>query len=169
MSRLRIAVLHAIPNTSHYGYIGINYEDVIHYILRQVTVILCHRRFLAEPRIFDYMENSGLKYWWPIVVKHPDSSAKMFSKKVSVTYTPFLWYVKGPEPKILEFIEDSVESHRPDKTLHHWTQSADGRPCHIQNGYPDDVVLDPLLGTGTTAIAALKLNRRFIAKEALVD
>jgi DNA methylase len=93
----------------------------------------------------------------------------MFSKKVSVTYTPFLWYVKGPEPKILEFIEDSVESHRPDKTLHHWTQSADGRPCHIQNGYPDDVVLDPLLGTGTTAIAALKLNRRFIAKEALVD
>ncbi|MFY9871679.1 MAG: DNA methyltransferase [Candidatus Nitrosopolaris sp.] len=27
---------------------------------------------------------------------------------------------------------------------------------------PNDVVLDPLLGTGTTAIAALKLNRRFV-------
>ncbi|MFZ0225005.1 MAG: DNA methyltransferase, partial [Candidatus Nitrosopolaris sp.] len=27
---------------------------------------------------------------------------------------------------------------------------------------PNDFVLDPLVGTGTTAIAALKLNRRFI-------
>ena len=90
-------------------------------VLKEGGSLVMYVGHYASPQIFDYMENTGLKYWWPIVVKHPDSSAKMFSKKVSVTYKPLLWYVKGPEPKILEFIEDSVESHRPDKTLHPWT------------------------------------------------
>lgn len=49
----------------------------------------------------------------------------MFSKNVIVTYKPILWFTKGPRPKILGFIEDSVESQRPDKTLHTWTQSTD--------------------------------------------
>ncbi|MGB6590053.1 MAG: DNA methyltransferase, partial [Candidatus Nitrosopolaris sp.] len=34
---------------------------------------------------------------------------------------------------------------------------------------PNDVVLDPLIGTGTTAIAALKLNRRFIGIDASAE
>ena len=49
----------------------------------------------------------------------------MFAKNVIVTYKPLLWFVKGNKPKILEFIKDSVESKRPDKTLHLWTQSTD--------------------------------------------
>lgn len=75
---------------------------------------------------------------------------------------PLLWYAKGPRPKILEFIKDSVESKRPDKTLHLWIQSTDEAEHVISKLTNPNVVLDPLIGTGTTAIAALKLNRRFI-------
>jgi DNA modification methylase len=124
----------------------------------------------ALPQIFNYMKNSGLKYWWQIVVTHPGSSARMFSRNVSVTYKPLLWYAKGPEPKILGYIEDSVESQRPDKTLHQWIQSTDEAEHVISKlTNPNDVVLDPLIGTGTTAIAALKLNRRFIGIDASAE
>jgi hypothetical protein len=79
----------------------------------------------ALPQIFDYMENSGLRFWWVIMVKHTGSSARMFSKNVIVTYKPLLWFTKGDKPKTFEFIKDSVESERPDKRLHPWTQSID--------------------------------------------
>ncbi|MGA8082666.1 MAG: site-specific DNA-methyltransferase [Candidatus Nitrosopolaris sp.] len=139
-------------------------------VLKECGSLVMYAGHYALPQIFDYMKKSGLEYWWEIVVTHPDSSAKMFSKKVSVTYKPLLWYVKGPEPKILEFIKDSVESKRPDKTLHLWIQSTDEAEHVISKlTNPNDVVLDPLIGTGTTAIAALKLNRRFIGIDASAE
>ncbi|MFZ0513105.1 MAG: DNA methyltransferase [Candidatus Nitrosopolaris sp.] len=68
--------------------------------------------------------------------------------------------------KTFEFIEDSVESHRPDKTLHRWAQSTVEAEYIISNlTIQNDVVLDPLTGTGTTAVSAIKLNRRFIGIE----
>ena len=94
----------------------------------------------------------------------------MFSKNVIVTYKPLLWFTKGPRPKILGFIEDSVESHRPDKTLHTWTQSTD-EAMHVISKLTveNDVVLDCLMGTGTTAIAAINLKRRFVGIEENAD
>ena len=124
-------------------------------VLNEGGSLVMYAGHYALPQIFDYMKNSGLKYWWQIVVTHPGSSARMFSRNVSVTYKPLLWYAKGPRPKILEFIKDSVESKRPDKTLHLWIQSTDEAEHVISKlTNPNDVVLDPLLGTGTTAIAA---------------
>ena len=131
--------------------------------LKEGGSLVMYAGHYALPQIFEYMKNSGLKYWWEIVVTHPGSSARMFSRNVSVTYKPLFWYAKGPRPKILEFIKDSVESKRPDKTLHLWIQSTDEAEHVISKlTNPNDVVLDPLIGNGTTAIAALKLNRRFI-------
>ena len=139
-------------------------------VLKEGGSLVMYAGHYALPQIFDYMKNSGLKYWWEIVVTHPGSSARMFSRNVSVTYKPLLWYAKGPRPKILEFIKDSVESKRPDKTLHPWIQSTDEAEHVISKlTNPNDVVLDPLIGTGTTAIAALKLNRRFIGIDASAE
>ena len=138
--------------------------------LKEGGSLVMYAGHYALPQIFDYMKNSGLKYWWEIVVTHPGSSARMFSRNVGVTYKPLLWYAKGPRPKILEFIKDSVESKRPDKTLHPWIQSTDEAEHVISKlTNPNDVVLDPLIGTGTTAIARLKLNRRFIGIDASAE
>jgi site-specific DNA-methyltransferase (adenine-specific) len=139
-------------------------------VLKEGGSLVMYAGHYALPQIFDYMKNSGLKYWWLIVVKHPGSSARMFYQNVITTYKPLIWFVKGTKPKILEFIEDSVESHRPDKTLHPWTQSTDEAE-HVLSKVttPKDVVLDCLMGTGTTAIAAMKLNRRFVGIEKNAD
>jgi DNA modification methylase len=123
----------------------------------------------ALPEIFDSMENSELTWWWQIMVKHTGRRARMFSKHVDVTYKPLLWFVKG-KPKILGFFEDSVESQPPDKSLHPWTRSTVEAEYVISKfTFENDVVLDPAMGTGTTGIAALKLNRRFLGIERNAD
>ena len=104
------------------------------------------------------------------MVIHTGPSARIFYKKVVATYKPLLWYFKGSEPKILEFIRDSVESKPPDKSLHPWAQSPVEAECVISKlTIPNDVVLDPAMGAGTTGIAALKLKRRFVGIELNVD
>ena len=82
----------------------------------------------------------------------------------------FFGTLRGSEPKILEFIRDSVESKPPDKSLHPWAQSPVEAECVISKlTIPNDVVLDCTMGTGTTGIAALKLKRRFVGIELNVD
>jgi tRNA G10 N-methylase Trm11 len=87
----------------------------------------------------------------------------MFYKNIIPTYKPLLFFAKGTEPKTLEFMKDSFQSQRPDKTMSPLVQSTEDAEymmsyLTIQN----DVVLDPLMGTGTTGIAAIKLNRKFV-------
>ncbi|MFZ0512485.1 MAG: DNA methyltransferase, partial [Candidatus Nitrosopolaris sp.] len=139
-------------------------------LLKEGGSLVMYAGHYALPQIFHYMENSGLRFWWVIMVKHTGSSARMFSKNVIVTYKPLLWFTKGDKPKTFEFIKDSVESERPDKRLHPWTQSIDEPEYIISNlTNPNDDVLDPLMGTGTTAIAAIKLKRRFVGIEKNAD
>jgi DNA modification methylase len=50
-----------------------------------------------------------------------------------------------------------------EKTLHHWQQSLDGFTEIVQRfTEPGDLVVDPFLGSGTTALACLQLGRRFV-------
>jgi DNA modification methylase len=117
-------------------------------------------------QVIQFMKSRGLTHWWEIAIIHTGSSARMFSKKVIVTWKPLLWFVKGTKPKTFEFIKDSVESQPPDKTLHPWTQSTvEAEHIISKLTIQNDVVLDCLMGTGTTAIAAINLQRRFVGIE----
>jgi DNA modification methylase len=139
-------------------------------MLKEDGSLVMYARHYALPEIFDYTKNSGLKYRWQIVVIHTGSLARMFSNTLIVTYKPLLWYFKAPEPKILESIKDSVESKPPDKSLHPWAQSTvEAEHVISKLTIPNDVVLDCTMGTGTTAIAALKLKRRFVGIEQNAD
>jgi DNA modification methylase len=117
-------------------------------------------------QVIQFMKSKGLTHWWEIAIIHTGSSARMFSKKVIVTWKPLLWFVKGTKPKTFEFIKDSVESQPPDKTLHPWVQSpVEAEHVISKLTIQNDVVLDCLMGTGTTGIAALNLKRRFFGIE----
>lgn len=119
----------------------------------------------ALPELFEYLKKSELTYRWQIVVMHAGLSARMFSN-ILPTYKPLLWYFKGSQPKVLEFIKGSVQSKPPDKSLLPWTQSPVEAEYVISKlTIPNDVVLDCTMGIGTTGIAALKLKRRFVGIE----
>jgi 16S rRNA G966 N2-methylase RsmD len=63
---------------------------------------------------------------------------------------------------------DFIESTRPetDKALHEWEQSTVEAEYIIKNlTWENQTVLDPMMGSGTTGIAASRLKRRFIGIE----
>jgi len=54
----------------------------------------------------------------------------------------------------------------PDKILHEWIQSPVEAEHIIKNlTLKNQIILDPMMGTGTTGVAAIKLNRKFIGIE----
>jgi hypothetical protein len=94
----------------------------------------------------------------------------MHGRGVYVHCKPLLWYVKGERRRegCSKSFPDFVQSERPEKVLHgkSWEQSPVEAEymldaCSVEN----QIVLDPMMGSGTTGIAALKLNRNFIGIE----
>ncbi|HJT83162.1 MAG TPA: DNA methyltransferase [Nitrososphaeraceae archaeon] len=80
-----------------------------------------------------------------------------------------MWYVKGEKPNdlvISNTIGDYIESAPPSKIEHDWQQSTIEAEYVIKNlTIENQTVLDPMMGSGTTGIAALNLNKRFIGIE----
>jgi 16S rRNA G966 N2-methylase RsmD len=131
------------------------------------------------PTILNLLSNGlHMRYWWTICVKHTGRHASMFQKGVFVHWKPLLWFVKGtlsddlkrvswPPMKWLDSIDDYIESKQPDKILHEWEQStveAEYIISKLTVG-ENQIVLDPFMGSGTTGIAALRQNRKFIGIE----
>ena len=80
-----------------------------------------------------------------------------------------VWYIKGDRINdlvISNTIGDYIESVAPLKIEHEWQQSPVEANYIIKNlTLVNQTVLDPMMGSGTTGIAALKLNRKFIGIE----
>ncbi len=114
-------------------------------------------------------DNVGLKYWWTLAVKHSGNHTKIYPRHVFAEWKPLLWYVKGEranELVISNTIGDYIESTPPLKIEHEWQQSTVEAEYIIKNlTIEKQLVLDPMMGSGTTGLAALKLNRRFIGIE----
>src|SRR5215217_6316759 len=93
--------------------------------------------------------------------------------KVFVLWKLLLWFIKGdklsdcyPITAINDYLYDYVESKPPEKLLHPWEQST-VEAIHIikKLTLENQIVLDPLMGSGTTGISALTLKRKFIGIE----
>jgi DNA methylase len=68
------------------------------------------------------------------------------------------------------FIHDVIESKPPSKSLNDWAQSTVEAEYLISKlTVENQVVFDPMMGTGTTGIAALKLKRQFLGIEKDVE
>ena len=93
---------------------------------------------------------------------------KLLSNGIEVSWKPLLWFIKGKRRAkgCDKTISDFIESKPPNKDLHEWAQSpVEARhvidACTVEN----QIVADFFMGSGTTGIAALKLNRKFIGFE----
>ncbi len=115
-------------------------------------------------KIIIIMEKVGLKFHWPLVIKHTGPSASVFGKKVLVGCKIMLWFVKGKYEG--EFVSDIKESKFQGKELHEWAQSTVESDYYIKYmTIPNEIIYDPFMGSGTTGISAKKLNRQFIGCE----
>ncbi len=120
----------------------------------------------AIPQVIDMMESAGLKYWWTIAVILEGSFARHYPRKVSIKWKHLLWFVKGDTTNAVDFISDAINSIRPSKTMHEREQSTiEAEHVISRLTVENQTILDPMMGSGTTGAAALKLKRRFIGIE----
>ena len=107
-----------------------------------------------------------LRFWWCGGMLHT-TLKRLAGKWVCIQGKPMLWYVRerrrvGDTQCPIDYMEGGGK----DKRFHAW-----GQPVHWFKHWierltnPGDLVVDPFIGGGTTAVAAVELGRRCIGAE----
>jgi 16S rRNA G966 N2-methylase RsmD len=104
-----------------------------------------------------------LNYYWQGIVRHKGAGAKIFSRKLRTNYKPVVVYQKGDLQPQESFVSDVVEGAGREKDAHDW-QQAEAEAAELLERFtePNDTVLDPMCGSGTTGVAALRSHRRAV-------
>lgn len=120
----------------------------------------------AIPEVIEIMRRTGLTYWWTIAIILSGSFAKYYPRHVSIKWKPLLWFVKGDKLSTTDFLSDVIISDTPSKALHEWEQSPiEAEHVISRLTVEGQTVFDPMMGSNTTGLAAIKLNRKFIGIE----
>lgn len=115
------------------------------------------------PKVLRMLEQY-LAYHWTIAYETPGGQAAMIHhRNVNTFWKPVFWFVKGKYEG--DWRGDVVVSNvnENDKRFHDWGQSESGIGKLVADyTLPGNLVLDPFVGGGTTAVACVRLGRRFI-------
>lgn len=117
------------------------------------------------PEILERMlDNSRLSYHWTLAYLTPGGQAvQLWQRKVNTFWKPILVFTNGDYDG--EWLGDVTKSdvNDNDKNHHHWGQSESGMADLITRlSKPGQLVCDPFLGGGTTAVVCHDLGRRFV-------
>lgn len=109
-----------------------------------------------------YALNCELEYVWMGALVTPGAHNQVQQRHIRSAAKPLLFYSAGtyePGP----WIDDSYVSEQRSKDDHVWQQSLGAATYFIERlTGPGDLVADPFLGSGTTAVACRDLGRRFV-------
>lgn len=145
------------------------YEDlavIAHDVLKEGCSLVTYVGHYTIPKVIDIMENAGLTYWWPIAVVLSGSFATHYPKQVTIKWKPLLWFVKGANLSTTDFLSDVIKSDTPTKIIHKWEQSmVEAEHIISRLTMEGQTVFDPMMGSGTTGIAAIQNNRKFMGIE----
>jgi len=102
-----------------------------------------------------------LDYNWTISYDTPGPATKIWQRKVLSHWKPVYMFTKGKYKG--DVFDDKVKSDAPDKYHHEWGQSESGF-AQLVNKFtlPNQLILDPFCGAGTTGVVAVGSGRRFI-------
>lgn len=105
----------------------------------------------------------NLAYHWTLAYLTPGGQAvQLWQRKVNTFWKPVLIYVNGDYTGA--WLGDVTRSdvNDNDKQHHHWGQSESGMADLIERvTKPGQLIVDPFLGGGTTAVVAHDLGRKF--------
>ena len=112
------------------------------------------------PDVYDALQ-SELEYFWQCVVVHEGGGARVWPRNIRTNYKPVLVFAKPPVEKLDGLGHDVIEGGGREKGDHEWQQAtAEAADLIDQLTEPNDRILDPMCGSGTTGVAALEQNRR---------
>jgi len=105
-----------------------------------------------------------LSYQWVISFQMGSGTARVWDRKVCQVWKPILWFVKGEYNG--DWVTDFIQSKKATKELDDW-QQPEAIITKLLGFFtkPDAVILDPMMGTGTSGVSAIANGRRFIGYE----
>lgn len=114
------------------------------------------------PDALDRLRDAGLSWFWCYAVQHDGAFFRMNATHVQCGWKPLLVMRNGHgEPP--NWHKDFVADGSREKGEHEWQQSeAEAAYWVGELSRPDDLVLDPFVGGGTTAAVCKSLSRRFV-------
>lgn len=116
------------------------------------------------PDVFAALAHDQLAYRWALCWHYATHENTVdHARRVFDSWKPVLVYHRDAMPRKAPMFHDVVESVGADKDHHEWGQSVDGFATLVERfTLPGQLVCDPFLGGGTTAVAALTQTRRFV-------
>jgi site-specific DNA-methyltransferase (adenine-specific) len=132
--------------------------------LGRLAAVYCGHLHLDEE--MELLAKGGLTYMWHGVNVLPGRHTKVRVRKVNGRHRSVLLYSAGPyQPR--RWVHDLVLAEGrggPDeRPLHPWQQALEPvRHWTRQVSEPGELIVDPFLGSGTTAVAAVLEGRRFL-------
>jgi hypothetical protein len=150
------------------------YDDLAKFAYKTLVQngsIITYLRQYDIPTIIRYMEGVGLTYHWLLGIKLAGPFPRAHDKGVVIKQKPLLWFTKGKRKaraNCCDYIADLIESSSPNdrKNFHPWAQSCTEAQHVISKlTLENQIVMDPMMGSGTTGNASLKLKRKFIGIE----
>jgi len=136
-------------------------------LLRPHGVLVVMTPHLHLPEVVNCM-TPHLRYRWICVYHMGDTKANVSAAKIATSWKPLLVFTRNDAENLRFVCSDyfSAAHNTADgvqKELHHWQQSLDGFIQIVERfTEPGELVVDPFLGSGTTAVACLRLGRQFV-------
>lgn len=107
--------------------------------------------------------NENLDYYWQAILIHKGLPAGVHDVKINTKYKPILIFQKSPHKNQHDYVTDIIQGTGQEKDLHEWQQGEEEMTEILEKfTEPNDLILDPFAGSGTTLIGCLKNNRRCI-------
>jgi len=130
-----------------------------------VLVVMCGQYYLPE-----YIAALGdsMRYRWTAAYVAQGARTRVHAARVGTGWKPLLVYQRHDAQDVPFLVDDlfdaaSSTSDGVDKRFHHWGQSEPGIAEIVERfTKPGQLVVDPFLGGGTTAVVCRDLGRRFI-------
>jgi site-specific DNA-methyltransferase (adenine-specific) len=131
-------------------------------ILKPDGLLLAYTGQIHLPAVMGMLAES-LDYHWVFVLNHAASRARCYARFIEQSWKPLLAYTRKGCNRREIWISDVIQGSGREKELHQW-QQGEGEVAFLIDRLtlPGYLVVDPFLGSGTTAAAAVKLRRRFI-------
>lgn len=129
--------------------------------LKESGLLVIYSPHIHLPAIFSLVPK-GLNYVWIMAQIHKGAKTENHFAKVNIGWKPILIFVKGKMPDIA-YYADVLQGYGREKDDHEWQQALGESEALIKIfSHEGALVVDPFVGSGTTAVAARNTGRSFM-------